>query len=475
MTTYDPRVLIRAFNTLQEEFQRFNQTSSDTLKEAEHTQKCAQDRVNQALRVSAIALSQAKSDIEDVQVVDQEVRDLLSNSSAAVETAHRTVEMVGKFRQQAETTLATWQNKLQKAIAWQAQAEARLQRAIQEYNQAQRSLASAQQNLASAQQNLASAEASLRSCMNNPESKNCNREQRAYDNANVAVAVAIQELQRAGIELQQAEIEVEAAQEELERAKAKVRDCQQAVGYAEQAVQHANLATEQANQAITEAERSLESAESANRAVTKASTKATEEHELTEQATGQVHQAEGFVTQAQVSVQRARNQADSAYNFAVRGNQELGYRTKLLVLFNQVDSSLSATKTVQSNSATTQPQSSVANSLADSLKYVDRYNYLDEENGSVRIEAKDMDGKDVGFITAERTSNNRIKIKDTVVPDDLQKKGIGSGLLSRLENRFPKGTELYFQENQKPEFWSKKGFQQRVTKDGITEFFKVIE
>jgi hypothetical protein len=47
--------------------------------------------------------------------------------------------------------------------------------------------------------------------------------------------------------------------------------------------------------------------------------------------------------------------------------------------------------------------------------------------------------------------------------------------LSSLENKFPKGTELFFQENQKPEFWSKKGFQQRVTKDGITEFFKVIK
>ena len=69
MSTFDPRVLVRAFNILQEELQRFNQVSSDTLKESEHTQKCAQERFNQASRSSAITLNQAKSDIEDVKAV----------------------------------------------------------------------------------------------------------------------------------------------------------------------------------------------------------------------------------------------------------------------------------------------------------------------------------------------------------------------------------------------------------------------
>lgn len=471
MTNYDPRVLIRAFNTLQEEFQRFNQVSSDTLNQAEHTQKCAQERVNQARRASAIGLNQAKSDLEDVQVVDKEVCDLLSNSSTAIETAHQTVEMVDRSRQQAETTLATWQNELQKALAWQARAEARLERAIREYEQAQR-------NLASAQQDLASAEASLRSCRNNPERKSCSSEERAYNSAINAVAEARQKLR-------EAEIELRAAEADLERAKARVRCCRQAVGYAEQAVQRANLATEQAHQALNEAERSLESAESANRAITKASTKATEEQEKVEQATNQIHQAEGFVTQAQVSIRVARSRADSAYNLAVRGNQELGYRRDQLVRLNQVDSNLLGTRIVPSNSQeisnpvttrSSQPTSPVTNSFSDSLQYVDSYNYLDREDGyrSVRIEAKNADGQEVAFITAERTSDNRIKIKDTVVSDNLQKKGIGSGLLSSLEKRLPKGTELYFEENQAPDFWIKKGFQKRITKDGLTEFFKAI-
>jgi len=324
MSKHDPRILIRAFDILNEEFSRFNQISSDTLKEAEHTQKCAQERINQANRAAAISLNQAQSDAEDVKEVDTEVRKLLSNSSNAVEIAHQTVEEVNQASQQAEITLTAWQNELQKALAWQARAEARLARAIQEYERAQR-------NFAIAQQNLASAESSLRSCIKDPERKNCSGEERAYNNAKAAVIVALEELQIA-------EIEVRAAQEELERAKARVRCCQQAVGYAEQAVQHANLATEQANQALNEAERSLESAESANRAITKASTKATEENELIQQAIAQVQQAEGFVTQSQVSLQVARTKADSAYNLAVRGNQELAYRRDQLVRLNQPSS-----------------------------------------------------------------------------------------------------------------------------------------
>jgi exonuclease VII small subunit len=324
MANYDPRILIRAFDILNEEFSRFNQISSDTLKEAEHTQKCSQERISQANRATVISLHQAQSDAEDVKEVDTEIWGLLSNSSDAVEVAHQTLEKVNQASQQAKTTLTAWQNELQKALAWQARAEERLTRAIQEYERAQR-------NLATAQQKLASAEASLRRCMNDPERKSCSGEQRSYNNARAAVVVAIEELKIA-------EIEVRAAEEELKRAKARVHCCEKAVGYAQQAVQHATLATDQANQALNEAERSLESAESAKRAITKASTKATEENELVQQAINQVQQAEGFVIQSQMSVQVARSKADSAYNLAVRGNQELAYRRDQLVRFNQLSS-----------------------------------------------------------------------------------------------------------------------------------------
>jgi predicted GNAT family acetyltransferase len=118
----------------------------------------------------------------------------------------------------------------------------------------------------------------------------------------------------------------------------------------------------------------------------------------------------------------------------------------------------------------------IANAFSDSLQYVDSYNYLDREDGyrSIRIQAKNTDGQEIAFITAEKTSDNRIKIKDTVVSHSFQGKGVGSGLLSSLEKQFPKGTELYFEENLAPDFWIKKGFQKRLSKDGLIEFFKFI-
>jgi len=325
---YDPRVLIRTFDTLEEERQKFNQVSSDTLRDAEHTQKCSQERVNQALRSSAIALNQAKDDLDDVELANGEVQNLLSQSGSAVETAHETLEIVNNARQQAEYTLATWESQLQKALAWQARAEAQLRRAIQQYEQAQR-------NLASAQRNLESAADRLRSCINDPErKKNCNSEQEAYNKAQAKVVVAIEILE-------EAQREVHAAQQELERAQARVRCCQQAVSYALTAVGHANTATQQANQALNEAERSLESAESAHRAITQANSKAIQEHELAEAATSEIHQAESKVTQSQVSCNTARSQADSAYNLAVRGNQELNYRKAQLIRLNRASGSFS--------------------------------------------------------------------------------------------------------------------------------------
>src|SRR6476469_2004618 len=108
MSRHDPRILIRAFDILTEEFSRFNQISSDTLKEAEYTQNCVQERISQANRATAIALNQAQSDTEDVKEVDAEIQGLLSNSSDAVDIAHQTLEEVNRVSQKAQDTLAVW-------------------------------------------------------------------------------------------------------------------------------------------------------------------------------------------------------------------------------------------------------------------------------------------------------------------------------------------------------------------------------
>ena len=269
MSTYDPRTLIRAFDVLQDELNRLNQTSGDTLKQSEYTQACAQERVSQALRWSAIANNQVKVDLEDVEEIESEVNGVLSQCDTAVDIAHETVAAIEQARQQAEATLNHWQAELQIALAWQARAEERLAKAIQIFQQAERAYESAKRDLSSA-------ESSLERCAKDPERKSCDGEQRKYKNAREAVLYAIDALKVA-------EIEVQAAQEDLEEAKERVRCCRAAVSYAEQAVQRSHTAKEQAEQALNDAERSLENAESANRAASNAQTKSVEAEEHIEQ------------------------------------------------------------------------------------------------------------------------------------------------------------------------------------------------
>jgi len=69
----------------------------------------------------------------------------------------------------------------------------------------------------------------------------------------------------------------------------------------------------------------------------------------------------------------------------------------------------------------------------------------------------------------------RIKVKDTVVSENFRGQGVVSQLLENLITKIPSGTEIYFQENQAPDYWIKKGFKRRLNIDGITEFFKIVE
>jgi hypothetical protein len=325
MSTYDPRTLIRAFTVLQDELNRLNQTSGDTLKQSEHTQACAQERVSQALRWSAIASNQVKVDLEDVEEIEAEVNGVLSQCYTAVDTAHETVAAIEEARQQAEATLRHWQAELQLALAWQARAEERLARAVQILQQAER-------DYESAKRDLSSAESSLERCAKDPERKSCDSEQRRYNSAREAVLYAIEAVRIA-------QIEVQAAQEELEAAKERVRCCRAAVSYAEQAVQHSHMAKEQAEQALNDAERSLENAEAANRAANNAQNKSMESEEHIEQLLIQVNQAERITNEAQIHTQNARRMSDSAYSLAVKGNQELSHRADHLNRLNQVSSS----------------------------------------------------------------------------------------------------------------------------------------
>ncbi|KPQ32410.1 MAG: hypothetical protein HLUCCO16_20180 [Phormidium sp. OSCR] len=466
MSTYDPRLLIRVLSDLEEKLQRFTLDSSDTLKEAEYIQRCAEERTNQAIRCSAIAKSQVEYNLEDVQEIEVEVSRIVSQCSTAIETSHQTLAIVNQAQQKADSTLNHWQNELQIALAWQARAEVRLDQAIQIYQQAER-------NVESARNALSRSEARLRRCINDQDRKNCNSEERAYNNAKAAVLVALEELQ-------EAEIEVLAAQEELERAKARVGCCQKAVNYAEQAVHHAKLAVEQAEQALSDAERSSESAESANRAASNAQAKSTEADEQVEQLLIRVHQSESFTNEAQVYNQTSRLRADSAHRLSKLGTLELKDRIRHLISLNQASLEEKQRYGVDSLQKSVGSPDIAGNVPSKPFKYREDYNYLDEF-GSIRIVAETDQGTDIGFIIAakEKESDSseqvRVRIKDTEVAKKYRRKGIASSLLQNLEERLPIGTELYFQENQEPDYWKDQGFQERTLLDGSREYFKKIQ
>lgn len=326
MNTYDPRILIRALNLLTDEVQRFTQTSSDTVQQAEYTQNYARERVTQAIHWSAITQDFVESTSEAIYEVETEVNSLLSQCSAGIEIAHETIDIVNQSLRDASLTLNHWQKELTAALAWQAQAEARLELAVQAYRRAEN-------DLMAAKSQLSRAEGDLQRCRNDSERRNCNSESHAYDTARRAVSMAEDEVHRA-------EVEVRAAQNELEQAKARVRCCQKAVDCASQAVQHAQSAKGKATQALNDAELSLENTESANRAVNNAQDKLQNATEELEPLIVNVNQAEGFTDQSQTYILSARHRADSAHRLAKIGTQELDYRITHLIEFNQPSSGI---------------------------------------------------------------------------------------------------------------------------------------
>jgi len=186
-------------------------------------------------------------------------------------------------------------------------------------------------------------------------------------------------------------------------------------------------------------------------------------------------------TDAQFQVYNARSdQVKSLLNERIEFLASLN--SENLEIYNQyaisspVDSSVfpvSSQSTYISSSATT-----LTDSPSSKFQYVDRYNYFNDAGDyrPIRIEAIDPDtNQEIGFINAEHMADNRIKIKDTVVPENFRDQGVGSQLLENLIAKIPSGIEIYFQENQAPDYWIKKGFKERLNFDGIAEFFKVIE
>jgi exonuclease VII small subunit len=483
MGVNNPRQLMQILQDLTDEIKRFTITVNDTFKQANYSQNIANERINQGLHSAGIMGNLVEEDQAKIQEIKAEITELLTKCYQAVEDAHQTLTQVTNAYNVAQETLAHWQRELELALSWLHRAEIRLDKAIQEYNEAKRDVESAKYELQSAQ-------SSLNSCLSYRDSegrgKDCSREY-------TRVAQAEANLQRAFIRLQEAEIELQEAQEEVERAKARVNCCRRAVAYAQDAVIHSQNALLNANDGVNFAERSLEEIKTTENFLIKTEDIIISAQENAENMMIQVKEAQRLTDEAQNYFQKVGNLSEVTYSYATLGSREIEDKINSLILLNRPEAMFSVPggNTVYSQSLpnsntlagggsinpnqinqtnTYQPKIS---EFANSLNY-DHFSYggglnLNESN---QISVLDSQGNKldcfINFIMAEP---GRVKIQDTNVNPSYRNQGIGYKLVESLENKVAKGTILYFEENQAKEFWEKMGFSK---KEGSNCYEKIV-
>ena len=143
MTIQDPRILITLLNDLIEELRYWKITTRDTLDQMSWHQRQSEEKVSQALYHASIIQDQAKNDQKLVDQANDEVTKLLSNCYQVLEKAQQNLTAAQNTQNQAQSTLNHWQTQLNLALAWLERAEARLQSAISERQQAEFTLRSA--------------------------------------------------------------------------------------------------------------------------------------------------------------------------------------------------------------------------------------------------------------------------------------------------------------------------------------------
>ncbi|GEM_PF-2354688 len=479
----NPRQLIQILQDLTDEIKRFTTTVNDTIKSANYNQKSANERINQGLHQAGIINNLVAEDQAKIQEVKAEITELSVKCDQAVEDAHNTVTEVTNAQNLANDTLRIWENELEKALNWLHRAEIRLERAIQEYNEAL-------QDVESAKYQLQSAQSSLSSCLSYRDSegrgKDCSGEY-----ARVAQAEA--NLERAIIRLQEAEIELRDAQDEVERAKARVNCCRRAVAYAQEAVKHSESALENAKEALISAERSLEEIKTTEKFMIKAEDIIVFAQENAENMMIQVKEAQRLTDEAQNFYRQAENLGDATYNYASLGSREIEDKINNLIQFNRPEpifsvpggntvynqsfpnsNTLAGAVSINPNLAeSTNSYQPKITEFANSLNY-DHFSYGGklELNKSNQISVLDSQGNKTDcYINFILTGKGRVKIQDTIVPPSYQRQGIGYKLVESLQRKLPKGTVLYFEENQAEGFWAKMGF---TKKEGSNFYEKIV-
>jgi exonuclease VII small subunit len=320
MSNYDPRVIAQVLDDLQDQLDRWSSIASEMLTAATDGQRQTEETVGRSLHKAAVIWDRAKGDEEKVLEVVSSVMVVVEKCNTAKNIANQTILEARKVLENAKTTLAIWQAEFEKALAWLTQAEARLTKAIREYERAQRALQSAEWDLSSA-------EARYRDCISDKERSNCYSESAAVSSAQAAVA-------RARQWVRVAEQEVAIAKEEVGQAKARVACCQKAVALATQAVSLSKEGESNAIQAINSAERSLEFAKAAERLVLEVQGKVFAEIDNAESAMAETHAAQSLTDEAALHLRAADTAENTAQLYCITVRKELENRVQLLYELN---------------------------------------------------------------------------------------------------------------------------------------------
>jgi|GEM_PF-1224436 len=334
MGVTDPRKLALILRDLEDELQRWSLKASDILSSATYTQMITREATHQARRQTLITTDQYYEDEREYRSRKQNVEDLLNKYEDAVKAAALLISDVEKKVTYAQQVLAKWTDELEKAIAWQKRAEARVRRAEAE-------LAAAESALSSAESALASAEYQLQKCRNtvyeerNSEGKVVRRTQPDCSGYASAVSRCQNQVTACQQRVKQARIEVQAARSELARATARVNACAEAVEKAEQGVEVAKLSLQRANNALSQAERALDHVRAAERAVTRAGEILHEEYIRVDDMNVNMHLGEDRLNEAQNHLISSTRYEESAQRYRIMGRSELQHRIDVLYALNR--------------------------------------------------------------------------------------------------------------------------------------------
>lgn len=448
---YDPRQLIYILDELLDRLKFTQYSAQPTLEDVGYYQNCLSQSIEEIDRLSSINEFNLAEEEEQITEAIEGVNNLSETASIAVEAAVEQAIAVEATKQQAESVLEHWTKKLAKALDW-------LKKAQKKLIQAEAQLEKAKRELEIAQRQLKLANAGLLTCRLNPWQEDCSaekaRQRQAKNNVLQAegyLAIALEQVQE--------------AKEEVELAQAEVKKCQQAVNYTKQALKESELALEIVESTQKSAELALEIVDSANKQVKVAEAKIREAQELTEEMLRHSIAAKSEREQAQHYYQQAEESLEASTRLTTLGIKEIEYSQQQLQEFNRPNYNTP----IYSGVVRQQNNAIARKSLT--LNYYLRYGSFNVGDTG-QIASKLASGKDANsHINFEVTSDRRIKILDIIVSPDLRRQGIGRKLVQNLISQLPSDSELYFIDNQAPEFWAKLGFKSRELGGQQKEFY----